>query len=119
LNFDASAAEKKRDPRLDELRQMGLQRVWLDVAEEIGVDEFLKVWRLIDSSEAGLARKGEDGRIMIPIRCYSSYLRYQRNRYIETLDALGLKPPEIQRKLKEQLCEQVSIRHISRIAKEG
>jgi hypothetical protein len=115
LNFDASSAQKKIDPRLQELRDMGLQRVWLDVAEEIGVDDFLKVWRILDSSDAGQARKGEDGRIMIPIRCYDSFLRYQRNRYIESLTKMGMKPNEIRKRLNEQLCEQISIRHISRL----
>lgn len=117
LNFDPRAAEKKRDPRLEELREMGLQREWLDVADAIGVDEFLKVWRILDASSAAHSRKGEDGRLMVPIRCYSTFLRYQRNRYVEALNAMGLTPPEIQRKLMEQLCEQISIRHISRLVK--
>lgn len=115
LNFDASAAEKKRDPRLEELREMGLQREWLDVADAIGVDEFLKVWRILDASSSAHSRKGEDGRLMIPIRAYGTYLRYQRNRYVEALSEMGYTPPEIRVKLKEQLCEHISIRHISRL----
>jgi hypothetical protein len=94
---------------------MGLQREWLDVADAIGVDDFLKVWRILDASSSAHSRKGEDGRLMIPIRCYSAFLRYQRNRYVESLDAMGMKPPEIQQKLKDQLCEHISIRHISRL----
>ena len=112
LNFDPAAAEKKRDPRLDELREMGLQRVWLDVAEAIGVDALLKMWRILDADPASI---GNAGRLLIPLRSYSTFLRYQRNRYIESLDALGHKPPEIQKKLKDQLCEHISIRHISRL----
>lgn len=112
LNFDPNAAQKKRDPRLDELSQMGLQRLWLVIAERIGVDNLLAMWRIIDADQSSI---GDDGRLLVPIRSYSTFLRYQRNRYIESLDSMGLKPPEIQKKLKDQLCEQISIRHISRL----
>lgn len=111
LNFDASAAEKKRDPRLVELREMGLQRVWLDVAEEIGVDEFLKVWRLLSSDDANI----DSGRLMIPIRSYSTYLRYQRNRYIESLADMGFTASAIKDRVNKQLGEKLSDRHLSRL----
>ncbi|HLP99413.1 MAG TPA: hypothetical protein VK149_13330 [Sideroxyarcus sp.] len=112
LNFDASAAEKKRDPRLDELNRMGLQRCWLDVAEEIGVDAFLRLWRRLDRA---IEAKDDGGRLLIPIRKYKIYLKFQRNRYIEELDAQGVSPADIKRTLEKQLCEQISIRNISRI----
>jgi len=116
LNFGLAAAQKKRDPRLDELREMGLQRVWLVIAEDIGVDSFLKVWRILDSDQSSI---GDDGRLLVPIRSYSTFLRYQRNRYIEALDNRGMKPTEIREKLNKQLCETISLRHISRIIRRG
>jgi hypothetical protein len=112
LNFDPRAAEKKRDPRLEELREMGLQRIWLDIAEKIGVDAFLSMWRILDSDQTSIENSG---RLMVPIRAYGTYLRYQRNRYVEALSEMGYSPPEIRQKLKEQLCEHISIRHISRL----
>ncbi|MFA6971656.1 MAG: hypothetical protein WC208_09685 [Gallionella sp.] len=112
LNFEPGAAEKKRDPRLEEFSQMGLQRVWLEVAEEIGVDAMLKMWRILDRDQASV---GDDGRLLVPIRSYSTFLRFQRNRYIESLNGTGMKPRDIQKKLKDQLCEQISLRHISRL----
>lgn len=112
LNFDPSTEQKKRDPRLEELRQMGLQRMWLDVAEEIGVDAFLKIWRILDQDKSSI---GDDGRLLVPLRSYRTYLRYQRNRYIEALFNKGLKPSEIQIKLRDQLCETITISHISKI----
>ena len=112
LNFDPSGEKKKRDPRFDELQQMGLQRVWLDVAAEIGVDALLKLWRILDADQGSI---GDDGRLLVPLRSYSTFLRFQRNRYIETLNALGKSPREIRDLLKSQLCEMISIRHISRL----
>lgn len=112
LNFEPGAEEKKRDPRLEEFKQMGLQRVWLDVAEEIGVDAMLKMWRILDRDQSSI---GDDGRLLVPIRSYSTFLRYQRNRYIESLNCMGMKPREIQEKLNAQLCEKISLRHISRL----
>lgn len=114
LNFDITAAQKKRDPRLEELRQMGLQRIWLDVAEEIGVDALLKMWRIVDNDPDSL---GDNGRLILPLCRYNTFLRYQRNRYIEALSNMGMKPREIHEKLNAQLCEQISIRNITRIVK--
>lgn len=113
LNSDASAAERKRDPRLEELRQMGLQRIWCEVAEVIGFDALLKMWRILDSDPDSI---GDNGRLILPLCRYSTFLRYQRNRYIETLAEMGEKPRDIQRILKTQLCEEISLRHISRLS---
>ncbi|SCX40654.1 hypothetical protein [Nitrosospira sp. Nsp1] len=115
LNFEP-ASEKKPDPRLDELQKMGLQRVWINIAEKIGVDNLLIAWRMLDSDETN---HGDDGRLLIPIRRYSTYIRYQRNRYIEALVDMKLTPREIKEKLERQLCEKISIRNILRIAKRG
>lgn len=109
-----SAPEKKRDPRLDELADMGLQQVWLQVAQEIGVDNFLKIWRILDSDSSNI---GDDGRILIALRGYGGYLRFQRNRYIEALTDQGLNPLQIKERLQKQLSEKISTRHISRIQK--
>lgn len=115
FEFSARPPESKKngDPRLDELARMGLQRVWMDVAEEIGVDAFLAVWRILDADPSA---RHKEGFLQLNLKLYRSYLRYQRNRYIEALAARGLKPLEIQRSLVRQLCESVSLRHISRIA---
>ena len=115
LNF-ALAGGEKRDPRLDELQKMGLQRNWVDIGEKIGVDNVLIVWRMLDSDEANHA---DDGRLLIPIRRYRTYIRYQRNRYIESLVEMGLSPREIKEKIERQLCEKISVRNILRIAKRG
>lgn len=115
LKFSARPpeAKKNRDPRMDELERMGLPRVWLDVAEEIGIDPFLSMWRILDADPS---MRHKEGFLQINLKLYRSYLRYQRNRYIEALAARGYKPIEIQRELSRQLCESVSLRHISRLA---
>jgi hypothetical protein len=51
------------------------------------------------------------------IRRFRTYVRYQRNRYIETLIQMNFSPREIKEKLERQLCEKISIRNILRIAK--
>ena len=115
LNF-ALAGGEKRDPRLDELQKMGLQRIWIDIAEKIGVDNLLVAWRMLDSDETNHA---DDGRLLIPIRRYRTYIRYQRNRYIESLVEMRLSPREIKEKIERQLCEKISVRNILRITKRG
>lgn len=116
LNFAPPGEQKKRDPRMEELKKMGLQQSWLRVAEEIGVDAFLRTWRILDGDPGNY---GDSGRLKIPLRRYSSYLKFQRNRYIETLMQANCSAQEIRERLKRQLCEQISLRHISRIQKKG
>lgn len=108
-----AGAANDADPRLDELRRMGLQRVWINVAAAIGVDAFLAAWRVLDADPS---TQHNDTSLRISLRVYRSYLRFQRNRYIEALAVEGVQPPEIRRRLERQLREQVSLRHISRIA---
>ena len=47
LNFEPTP-EKKRDPRLDELQAMGLQRIWIDIGEKIGVDTVILILILVN-----------------------------------------------------------------------
>jgi len=113
---DQAPDEKNRpaaDPRLAELRRMGLQRVWLDVAEVIGVDSFLVVWRIIDADPAC---SYDDTVLRVPMRLYRTYLRYQRDRYIEALSAQGITPSDIRIRLERQMGETLSEAHIRRIA---
>lgn len=110
LNF--APAQKKRDPRLDELKQIGLQRVWQLVAEEIGVDAFLRTWRILDAEQSSI---GDDGRLLIPIKSYRSYQRFQRNRYVDSLVDMGLSPAAIKEHLEKHLNEKLSNRHIWRL----
>lgn len=114
LSFCVGAGtEKKRDPRLDELYTMGLPRINLQVAEAIGFDAFMKLWRILDADES----IHKDRMIEFPIRPYRSYLRFQRNRYIETLAALGVPSSVIREMLKRQLGEEISERHIFNLSK--
>lgn len=95
---------------------MGLQRSWIRVAEEIGVDALLAAWRILDADPSS----SYDGTTLrVPLRSYKTYLKYQRNRYVEDLARRGLPPDEIRRRLLRQLGESVSIRHIKRLAAGG
>jgi hypothetical protein len=100
------------DPRLEEFREIGLSSTWLRVAEGIGVDAFLALWRILESDD----RVDRDrGMLQIGLRSYASYLRYKRNRYIAALKAAGVDHREIQNRLSKQLHENLSLRHISRL----
>jgi hypothetical protein len=100
------------DPRLGELRAIGLSRTWLDVAEAIGMEAFLSMWRLLDDR-----LQEDDRRPFLPQ--FSSYLRFQRNRLIQSLHADGLKPRDIRHHLQHELRETLSLRHIARVIERG
>lgn len=105
-------ADPRLDPRLDEFRTMGLQAGLLRIAETIGHDAFLAMWRLIDMEPAFRTDKGD---LEVRLRPFRSYLRFQRNRYIETLYAQGKSLAEIRELVKLNLCEHISARHIRRL----
>jgi hypothetical protein len=104
--------DPRRDPRLDELRAMGLPAGQLRIAEAIGHDAFITLWRVADGEASFHTDKGD---LELRLRPYRSYLRFQRNRYIETLHAQGKTLDEIRKLVLEHLCEPISARHIRRL----
>lgn len=107
-------ARGARDPRLSDLRALGIGERWLRIAREIGVDEFLTVWRILDeANEDGFA----GARVRVPL--FRSWERRLRNRYILALAASGSGAREIRRRLLRERCEELSERHIHRIIAQG
>lgn len=100
------------DPRVDELRAMGLSPKWIRVAEVIGVEGFLRMWQILDGGD-----RTQNCRIYIPN--FGAYLRYQRNRLILSLGDQGLNTNEIRQRVRNLLCEEISERHIDRILARG
>lgn len=96
------------DPRIDDLRKMGLPAIFIQAAMVIGVDAFLAFWRIVDGEPSFRTAKG----IEIYLRPYRSFLRYQRNRYIEHLNSVGHTPGQIEQLVKLHLGERISKRNI-------
>lgn len=109
------------DPRLAELAQMGLADYWLQVAHYLGFDAFLGMWRILDANRNSIpASNRSGGNSMAPtLRTYSNYLRFQKNRFVETLAAQGVEPKEIQKRVATQLCESISLVHIRRLTQKA
>lgn len=88
------------------------------IAETIGADAFLALWRIADSEPAfRVGGAFERGYLQMRLRPFKAWHRYQRNRYIEALAASGKSVTEIQTAVALNLCEQISERHISTIRK--
>lgn len=98
---------------------MGIQAPWLRIAEAIGADAFLAMWRIADSEPAFRTVGGaeERGYLQMRLRPFKAWHRYQRNRYIEALAAAGKSVAEIRAAVALNLCEEISPRHISTIRK--
>ena len=104
-----------RDPRLDELEKVGLPRLWLAVAERIGFDAWLDVWRMLSSDRA---RDREEGGLRMPkLRDFDAYLRFQRNRYIEALAQRGEEPAAIRKLVEKNLGERLDESHVERLVR--
>jgi len=101
------------DIRLRELAEIGLSSTWLGVARLLGYDAFVAMWRLLSSDPA---LRNDDDQIELRLRPFRSYERYQRNRYIDTLVAAGMRPSEIHALVHTELGEKLSYRHIKRLA---
>lgn len=122
--FEIDVGVKKiagADPRLGELAQMGLADYWLQVADYLGFDAFLGMWRILDANRNSIpASNRSGGNSMAPtLRTYSNYLRFQKNRFVETLAAQGVEPKEIQKRVTSQLCETISLVHIRRLTQKA
>lgn len=106
-------AAQKIDPRLKDLHQIGLNSTLLKVAAAIGVDNFLKMWEILDNDEH---LRMDWGGIMVKIRAFKSYRRYLRNRHIIMLhkNNNGAGMTKIAKKATENLGERI---HPSQIYK--
>ena len=98
------------DPRISELREMGLSRHWVDIAESIGFDSFITVWQKLSDHDDARSSK-----CTIYVPKFAGWLKYQRNRVIISLRSSGKGYTEIQEIIKSELGETVSIAHIKRI----
>lgn len=108
LDAPLGAQKIARDHRIDELRQIGLSRAWLDVANEVGYENFCRMWEVLD-----LHAQRDDQRLYIPR--YSALTRYQRNRYIQSMAESGATAQDIRDRIKRELGENISPRHLLRI----
>ena len=106
--------KNRRDPRFAELEKIGIPTVWLRIAERVGFDTWLDLWRMLSDDES----VRHDGGARLPkLRCYSSYSRYQRNRYIRALAEQGMPISLIQESLRKNLREFLDVTNIQRISK--
>lgn len=106
-----AAAAPEKDPRLQQLREIGLNHIWQKVAAEIGYDNFIKMWQILGSYDE---IKRPDGGILITLRAYRSQERYQRDRFgILVKQKYGGR--QAARRIESQLCEKVGTSHISRV----
>lgn len=95
--------------RIEELREIGLPQWMLELATELGMDAALIVWQRLSDA----AREHGDNRLHVP--AWSTFLRYQRNRFILTLGDQGLPVEDIREQVRTVLCEQISLSHVKRI----
>lgn len=102
------------EAKFRELADMGLPGVWLAVAREVGYDKFMAMWRILDAAIE--MRSDSDSMIEVQLRRFSSFRRYQRNRFIEALANLGCTDKEIRGRVKRELGEDLSLSHIYRLA---
>jgi len=103
-----AGARAAEDPRIRELRDVGLPRIWIRVARTIGFDAFVAMWLV-------LMQDGHvDDRCRVVVPNYTRYLRFQRNRLIRQLVGEGFGVDEIQVAVKAATGETVSESHIRR-----
>lgn len=107
--------------KLRELSDMGLPAIWIRVAESIGYDNFLQLWRILDTAAElrEIRRSENESMIEVQLRRFSSFQRYQRNRWIEELAQNGLPNAAIQQAVKQRLGEKLDRSHIRRLATRG
>lgn len=96
-----------------ELADMGLPQIWLEVAQDLGYETFIRLWRRLDAAVELLS--DNESMIEVQLRRFGSYQRFQRNRFIEALVDIGVGTREIRDRVKSELGEELSIGHIGRL----
>jgi len=93
------------------LRESGLDRRWLAVAERIGVDRFFEAWRALSE------HTDEGQRLRVPK--VDLWYRLERNEAIRRWYQEGVEKRTIRRRVLRTYCERLSERHIDRIIAAG
>ena len=107
-----AASPPEKDPRLNQLREIGLNHIWQEVASAIGYDNFIKMWEILDSHEE---IRRPDGGILTTLRAFRAQKRYQRDRFGVLVKKSFGNCVSVKR-LSEQMGEKVGSSHISRVA---
>lgn len=92
------------------LHKIGMHLRWITLAQRIGMDAFLEMWRAVDEDET---RTGTS--ILISIPRLSRFTRFQRNQFIMALACDGFDHEAIRRQVWQVLHEEISLRHIARV----
>ena len=98
------------DPRFAILAEIGMHQRWIRLAEMIGMEAFLTMWKLLDEDET---RAGTS--LLFSMPRLVRYLRYCRNATILELHGKGRDIQEIQHFVTTRFGEVISNRHIARI----
>lgn len=106
------AAPPEKDPRLQQLREIGLNHIWQEVAGAIGYDNFIKMWQILDGHDE---IRRPDGAILTALRAYRAQKRYQRDRFGVLIKRKFGNAAAVER-VERQMCEKVGSSHISRVA---
>lgn len=88
------AGAAARDPRIEELRQMGLNPAWTLVADAIGYEAFIAAWTVMSAN-----RDFMDGRNRITIPDISMLHLYQRNLLVRDLARRGFNHRQIRNEM--------------------
>lgn len=96
-----------RDPRILQLKKMGLDWRWIRIAERVGFDTFLQTWVLISDMF-------EDDRAYVraSIPHVKKLLRFQRNILIRRMHANGSDIRTIQAAIQKTYSTSMSLRAI-------
>lgn len=118
LNFCSNSQLLKDEKKtaeiiLAELREMGLRRDLLQVAEKIGADNFLQVWKILETS----CTKMHNSEFRVSFPRFGRYVRFQRDLFIRKLADENKHPADIQKELLDNGFE-LSLRQVRRLAKE-
>jgi hypothetical protein len=106
-------AAAARDPRIAELRAVGIPRIWITVAEAIGFEAFMSVWQVL--MHAGHV----DDRCRVVVPNIARYMRFQRNQLIRALIADGHGVASICEIVSQATGEIISESHVRRAAGAG
>lgn len=106
----APADPPAEDPRLAELRALGLSHVWLRVAEVIGFDAWLQAWEVMATDDAVV-----DDRRRVYVPPLESFMRYQRNLVIRSMAESGASVDQILQRLRADFRESWSRKYLLRM----
>jgi hypothetical protein len=102
---------------IEDLRTIGIDGKWLEIARAVGVEKFIEIWAILDRENINQPKAMRD-RMRVHVPAFSRCLKFVRNQIIDQATAKGHNANEIHNLLSSLDIEPVTVASVERLIRQ-